>query len=175
MIGLFLAKPLGAKNLMQRLFDVMTEISKTEKHLKTLKKHIDDKDIVETINVWVGKHYEPQPVSEDEDIAEASAQVMKKALAPVLCDPTNKKIVLAQTDLDAMQEQKLKICFEYYFVRMRLKDKESFVESLGDSEMIEMVKTIVPSLYQPLVAVYSKAVWDFYYRITILGTSYNGG
>ncbi len=40
MVGIFLARPFGSKNLMQRIFEVMTEVGKTDRLIKQARKDI---------------------------------------------------------------------------------------------------------------------------------------
>jgi hypothetical protein len=61
MISLFLAKPLGAKSLLQRMFVIMSDLNRTEKEIADLKKHLNSKKISTKIDNWIDAHYKATP------------------------------------------------------------------------------------------------------------------
>src|SRR5690242_11465418 len=61
MISLFLAKPLGAKSILQRIFVVMSDINKTEREIQDIKKFLNSKSISTKVDNWVKSNYKPTP------------------------------------------------------------------------------------------------------------------
>ena len=68
MLNLFLARPLGAKNLLQRMLSVATDFERTEKDIKDYKKIINNSKIANKILGWVKKNYDPLPFEDIQDI-----------------------------------------------------------------------------------------------------------
>jgi hypothetical protein len=59
MISLFLVRPLGAKNLMQRMMSIVAELSKSEKLLGEAQKILNNKRVIPVLQSWVSRFYEP--------------------------------------------------------------------------------------------------------------------
>jgi hypothetical protein len=69
MLNLFLARPLGARNLLQRMLAVATDIERTERDIKDYKKIIANQKISNKIHAWVAKYYDPLPFEDIQDIS----------------------------------------------------------------------------------------------------------
>src|SRR5690348_13496209 len=61
MLNLLLARPLGTKNLLQRMFEAIADTGKTDKRLKEARKALKDKSMGTKVKNWVDKHYDPVP------------------------------------------------------------------------------------------------------------------
>jgi hypothetical protein len=56
LINLFLAKPFGSKNMLQRIFTEGTDIARTERQLREAKRHVTKK-VAEKVYNWVQASY----------------------------------------------------------------------------------------------------------------------
>ena len=80
MINLFLAKPFGAKNLLQHMLVEAADLPKTEKSIKEMKNIINNKKIVGKVLNWVTKNYIPEAFkpSNDEFMDDSVASLEKE-------------------------------------------------------------------------------------------------
>ena len=62
LINLFLAKPFGSKNILQRMFTEGTDIARTERQLLQAKRHVTKK-IADKVYNWVHASYIATPYS----------------------------------------------------------------------------------------------------------------
>eukprot|EP01118_Nematostelium_gracile_P006319 TRINITY_DN202_c0_g2_i1.p1 TRINITY_DN202_c0_g2~~TRINITY_DN202_c0_g2_i1.p1 ORF type:complete len:697 (+),score=162.74 TRINITY_DN202_c0_g2_i1:1-2091(+) len=151
LLNLFLARPLGSRNLLQRLMEVVTDLAKTEKLVKSTKKEID-KQIAKKVEDWVNIHYDPVPRADDIQIPKVS----KEFVVRILVDGQSKpKIEIAS--ITKLSNEMISKIFDHAQAQMRLKDKISFIDLMGEETLNNSIKDIFPLIYQPLVEIYSVA------------------
>ncbi len=162
MIHLFFAKPLGAKNLLQRIFVVVTELSRTEKEIKELQKLVG-KRIALKISQWIanyhqvgdfhtdsimpGEHEDELPIDGVKDPLVFIIGVLTHPLEPMISQPEIEHIV----NNDMVNVVKNLIALE-----IRRKDKNEFIALFGDERVISLLKEFLPMIYEPLFAIYAK-------------------
>ncbi|EAL63368.1 hypothetical protein DDB_G0288161 [Dictyostelium discoideum AX4] len=163
MILMFLAKPFGARNLMQTICSVMVEAAKTERTAK--KAHKKAEQDLSDLKHAVRK----QVLAKIKGFAYNSHHVSDAAGSPILQFkeiPSAISILQYQwpgsPSLDAsilqqLNEEQFKSLFEYAKLEKRKKEKEDFVEILGNEEMIEIIRELLPVLYEPLGKLFCKA------------------
>eukprot|EP01114_Cavostelium_apophysatum_P009151 TRINITY_DN22229_c0_g1_i1.p1 TRINITY_DN22229_c0_g1~~TRINITY_DN22229_c0_g1_i1.p1 ORF type:complete len:597 (-),score=163.64 TRINITY_DN22229_c0_g1_i1:72-1862(-) len=170
LLSLFFARPLGSRSLLQRMFVVITDISKTESVIKEKRKAVNNSDICKKVTEWIAKNYDPAPFvdmdEDDEDImskvaasrsSEAKADGSKRAFVEqMLLDSTIKPDIPA-VFVQNMTEELLANIYQFATLEMRRKDKEQFIDMLGDETFSELVKSILPVFYEPLVEIYAHA------------------
>ncbi|KAN0024738.1 hypothetical protein ACTFIV_009147 [Dictyostelium citrinum] len=163
MILMFLAKPFGARNLMQTICSVMVEAAKTERTAKKAQKKAEQ-DLSEL------KHaVRKQVLAKIKGFAYNSHHVSDAAGSPILQFkeiPSAISILQYQwpgsppldgSILQQLNEEQFKSLFEYAKLEKRKKEKEDFVEILGNDEMIEIIRELLPVLYEPLGKLFCKA------------------
>lgn len=151
LLSLFFARPLGAKSLLQRMFRVIVDMNKTTQQLKEIQKEIPWKHVKLGIAKWVELNYIPIPHIGDEDLSDHSEE-FGDLLQQVLSDIISPSDPPLSIDSDA--KEKLTTLLQ---LEMRKKDKQEFIEFLGDEELMKAVKSLMPVLYKPLIEIYSNA------------------
>eukprot|EP01119_Soliformovum_irregulare_P021849 TRINITY_DN7350_c0_g1_i2.p1 TRINITY_DN7350_c0_g1~~TRINITY_DN7350_c0_g1_i2.p1 ORF type:complete len:525 (+),score=171.24 TRINITY_DN7350_c0_g1_i2:78-1652(+) len=169
MIGLFLARPLGTKNLLQRMFEIIVDLSKTSSLAKEQRKKISDKHLREKISSWTQSKYEPNPsvsMDDDSDHLKLSPAERRKYIGDILKDDSLKP-KLDHSLVTNLGADQIEILYRSVQLEMRLKDKTEFIELLGDEQILNLIHDLLPALYHPLMEIYShadipKLVGDFF-------------
>ncbi|EGC32820.1 hypothetical protein DICPUDRAFT_37728 [Dictyostelium purpureum] len=163
MILLFLAKPFGSRNLIQTLCSVMVEAGKTERiSKKALKKAEEDlvgikssirKQVIQKVKGFAYNTHQlqdstgkPLDVYKEMPSAISILQYQWPGSPPV-----------DSSIISMLNEEQFKSLFEYAKLEKRKKEKEDFVEILGHDEMIEIIRDLLPVLYEPLGKLFCKA------------------
>eukprot|EP01132_Coremiostelium_polycephalum_P007655 gene7655-9417_t len=169
-ILLFLAKPFGSRNLIQTITSVIVESGKTDKttkkayqtaeqDLQCFKPNIRKlllqkmKNFVYNMNQIQGPDGKVIPYFKDMPDAIAILQYQWPGSPPV--DPD----VISQ-----LGEEHFKSLFEYVKLEKRKKEKNDFVEILGNDEMIEIIRELLPVLYEPLGKLFCKANIGYHFE-----------
>lgn len=153
---LFLSK-IGSKNLIQNFAQEAVEIPRVTEEILEKRKVLQNKNIADKVEAWVSKHYDPIPhvnsfaksllkePQEQEDEKDAKGLVMQ-----VLLDNTTKP-EFEPAWVNQLNKEAIQAIYRLAICEMRLKDRNSFVEMLGDEKFIGPVKDIVAELCPPLV------------------------
>jgi hypothetical protein len=167
LVSLFLARPLGARNLLQRIFEVVTEVSKTNSELENAMKILKNKDYCTRINAWVEKNYEPNLSSAVEEEADSMSSLrttvdlrtarMEVETALLTAPVGNKTKTVNVEEVRNLSDEMIVKAHIVLMLRMRKKDKETFIEIFGQEEMIQLMKEVLPVIYEPLIDVYAHA------------------
>eukprot|EP01133_Synstelium_polycarpum_P005276 gene5276-6114_t len=171
-IILFLAKPFGARNLIQTIASVMVEIGKTDRALKKAQKDLENilnmaisnrstrkllqqkmKSFVANINNV--SDATGQPIAYFKDVPEAIEILTYQWPSSPSVDPG----IIAQLD-----EVVFEALFEYVKLEKRKKEKNDFIDILGNDEMIDIIRELLPVLYEPLGKLFCKANIGYHFE-----------
>eukprot|EP01116_Phalansterium_solitarium_P017359 TRINITY_DN4256_c0_g1_i5.p1 TRINITY_DN4256_c0_g1~~TRINITY_DN4256_c0_g1_i5.p1 ORF type:complete len:456 (-),score=63.09 TRINITY_DN4256_c0_g1_i5:292-1659(-) len=169
---LLLGRPFNAKNIVQRMCEVVAEVAKTESLVDKARKTVHKKHAAQ-VKLWAAQGYEPDAANaEDATFGERShvtednervAKVAALAKAQYVLawhqgpkTPSRlRRSSSAPSDgagHGSLGEKELLAIYELILLEQRLKDKQAFVQLLGDPDWIGLVKSIVPTLIEPTAA-----------------------
>jgi hypothetical protein len=141
MMNLFFAKPLGAKNIYERIMTVVTEVSRTERDIKELQKLINNKNVATKVAAWVAKNYNPVTFESSsimpEEASEAEYHIdgVKDPVTYILSilqDPSIEPFVGSAEIRKILDNDGLNLVKNLVALEMRKKDKTEFIGvSLG--------------------------------------------
>ncbi|EFA79573.1 hypothetical protein PPL_07624 [Heterostelium album PN500] len=170
-IILFLAKPFGSRNLIQTITSVMVEIGKTERTLKKSQKdaetallNIPNKNVRKLLmakmkgfvqNIHQISSFDGQPIAYFKDVPD-SLSVMQYQWPG---SPPVDSAIIATLD-----EEHFKALFEYVKMEKRKKEKNDFIDILGNDEMIDIIRELLPVLYEPLGKLFCKANIGYHFE-----------
>ncbi|KAF2073205.1 hypothetical protein CYY_005487 [Polysphondylium violaceum] len=162
-IIMFLAKPFGSRNLIQTICSVMVEGGKTDKiskkaykdaeaQLSNLKSHVK-KQVLNKVKGFVANMHQ---------ISDSNGQpitVFKEmpSVITILQYQWPSSPPLDSSVISQLEEEQFKSLFEYAKLEKRKKEKNDFVEILGNDEMIDIIRELLPVLYEPLGKLFCKA------------------
>jgi len=148
--SLFLSRPLGARSLLQRFFEVAAELSKTETELTQARAAVNNQPICDKVQAWIAANYDPNSTVKLDGIDNAKAFAFK-----ILSSSSEPHI--APDILEKLNQQQWNNIQKLATVEMKFKDKTTFVEMLGDEHVISLAQEIIEVISIPLVELSSNA------------------
>lgn len=154
-VTLFLAKPFGAKNLIQQLIEVITEVRKTKSELKEAKKLVDA-NVCKKIHAYVNEQQisEAGWTVEDINFALTADKNYKRRMVLRVLHSEQVKPHLAFQDSD-LSPAIIENIYEVLMLELRYRDKAELSDMCGNTELIKLVKEIIPLVLAPMVDLYS--------------------
>lgn len=137
----------------------MTNLSKTENLIKTQRKEVGDSDLCHKIEIHVRDHY--LPVGAAFDTQEDDYEIdLYEDMTPD--DLSETRAELAQICGDSARSEKLspQEIFKIHkliALERRRKDKNLFVDLMGEPELVEIIKELFPMFCVPLGDLYAQA------------------
>jgi len=157
MVNLFFAKPFGAKNMVQRIFVLITEYKRTENDIKQIYNVISNKKIATKISNWVFSNYK----SISSQVSYISSEPYfegveepKVYLVNILQDPTIDPIIPDKEIKKFINSYEINSIKDLFFLEIRKRHKEDFIEIFGDEKIINLMKELLPVIYEPLFSLY---------------------
>ncbi|PRP84705.1 hypothetical protein PROFUN_07955 [Planoprotostelium fungivorum] len=164
LIDLFLARPFGAKNLVQHMFENSFQKSKTDALVHQLKKNMD-KEVKRKIETWSKTVYTPVPAfvalqtkeGTKEKVAVSEEQLsdverLRESVTKVLADPAVEPVV----DCDRFDEDEIKNIYQLIHLHMRKRDKDEFIDLIGQEDFIQIARNVMKAILDPLSKIYDK-------------------
>jgi len=165
-LDLFLLKPLGRRNLAQRLVKVVLQQREGEETqpvtldghthplpsltLKELQKKINNHKVCEKVHAFVNQNVEVLPPRSEhvhDTISHRVEKVLKSNVAPEL--PSNFYSTLSP-------ETKIYV-YHLILQETRMRDFEQISELLGDDKVIAIMKELISIFFSPLITIYQQA------------------
>eukprot|EP01111_Echinosteliopsis_oligospora_P012212 TRINITY_DN4160_c0_g1_i1.p1 TRINITY_DN4160_c0_g1~~TRINITY_DN4160_c0_g1_i1.p1 ORF type:complete len:658 (+),score=177.67 TRINITY_DN4160_c0_g1_i1:210-2183(+) len=181
LITIFLARPFGARNLVQKFGEQMVEIKRTETLLYKIQKDLENqiyhrkgfkgnfrKHVVAKIERYVemradsDDHYDDDDDDDDDEFDEddepdyldivyirkfVAAMLNNDSIEPELDPDDIKKLAL---------EDEVKI-YQLFQMKRRYREKQDFVDLLGDEQLISIIKELLPVIHEPMALLFSRA------------------
>ncbi|GAM27005.1 hypothetical protein SAMD00019534_101800, partial [Acytostelium subglobosum LB1] len=170
-IALFLAKPFGARNLIQTFTSVLVESGKTEQILKKAQKDAEislqshpNKNARKLLigkmkgfvmNIDKIQSFDGKPIATFKEVPEPIQIMQYQWPSSPSMDPDL---------ISTLTEEHFTLLFEYVKMEKRKKEKDDFIEVLGNEEMIEIIRELLPVLYEPLGKLFTKANIGYHFE-----------
>jgi hypothetical protein len=183
LINIFVARPFGSRNMVQKLSEVsamqsmecslhyltkvqiMVEMKKTqmmkrdvqnelELHLKNFNVRFK-KDLLKKLSNYIASNYSVYHHHDDEDEIKIDALPPQELVNTVLKDKDEP--VLDDKDVASLNEVQVKIIHELIVLEMRLKEKQDFVELLGNAKILSIMRELLPIVHEPIAILFNKA------------------
>eukprot|EP01119_Soliformovum_irregulare_P002018 TRINITY_DN1205_c0_g1_i1.p2 TRINITY_DN1205_c0_g1~~TRINITY_DN1205_c0_g1_i1.p2 ORF type:complete len:575 (+),score=212.98 TRINITY_DN1205_c0_g1_i1:2430-4154(+) len=159
LITLFVSRPLGAKNIIQRLVEESVEIKKYRNNLEKKKQTLNSPQIIEKVDAWVAQCYDPMATTfEQMEEENKSENAVNRLVSKVLADPvTNPTIAKEVIDEVLSKKEATNALNTYIHLAMRIKDKEAFVDMMGDDKFISPLQDVAQIVAPPVIEVVANA------------------
>ncbi|EGG19714.1 hypothetical protein DFA_00292 [Cavenderia fasciculata] len=170
-IVMFLAKPFGARNLIQTIASVMVELGKTDRATKVALKAAET-----ALNDLPNRNHRRLLINKMKGFTANSTQVSDQQGTPIAYfKEVPEPIVIMQYQwpsspsvdpeiIAQLEEHHYTALFEYVKLEKRRREKNDFIEVLGNDEMIEIIRELLPVLYEPLGKLFCKANIGYHFE-----------
>lgn len=140
-VNLSLFQPFGSRNLLQRAISITISFDKTKENIQSLKRKHP--------KIWrkIRNVISNREVFQSDDIMTPQLILSDKSIPPYF---TSNEIANIEDNSSLREEINSLILLE-----TRKKEKETLIELLGDKELTNMIKILVPAIYDPLLRLYN--------------------
>eukprot|EP01113_Clastostelium_recurvatum_P041743 TRINITY_DN6682_c0_g1_i2.p1 TRINITY_DN6682_c0_g1~~TRINITY_DN6682_c0_g1_i2.p1 ORF type:complete len:653 (-),score=223.52 TRINITY_DN6682_c0_g1_i2:35-1993(-) len=176
MISMFLMRPFGSYNLMQKFSEVVVETKKTDAALRDAQKAAERamgshrvvfrKNVLAKIAQFVNNNYTVYEAGEaddlytkpetEQDLPFNLGQDWRRQILVVICDARTIP-ELDMSEIQRLTPDQLMALHEVLLLERRRKEKTDFVELLGDQKMTSIVRELLPVIHQPIAVLFCKA------------------
>jgi len=159
LITLFVSRPLGAKNIIQRLVEESVEVKKYRNNLEKKKQTLNSPQIVEKVDAWIAQCYDPMSLTfEEMEEENKSDNATNRLVHKVLADPvTNPSVSKEVVDEVLSKKEVVNALNGYIQMAMKIKAKEAFVDMMGDDKFISPLQDVAQIVAPPVVEVIANA------------------
>eukprot|EP01102_Stenamoeba_stenopodia_P016652 TRINITY_DN583_c0_g1_i1.p1 TRINITY_DN583_c0_g1~~TRINITY_DN583_c0_g1_i1.p1 ORF type:complete len:832 (-),score=252.69 TRINITY_DN583_c0_g1_i1:235-2610(-) len=151
LLGLGLAKPLGAKNLLQRLVKIMT-LNPLDAEVSRLKKLIKTPAIYAKVDAYIEAMFQDTTLLQQLAMNSVDPRTnVNKILSTQSVQP-----VIPDEIINGLSDEDVAVIFSLVQHRVKIRDTKIVVEALGDDQLISLIKELFPVLQAPLMELFAQ-------------------
>lgn len=151
LLGLALAKPLGARNLLQRIVKIMV-LNPLEAEIDRLRKDIRDANIFLKVKNFVSAMFSDANLLSQVAMDSADPRTnVERVLTTPLVQP-----VINKATVDGFQDGDVGAVFQLIQILVKEHDSRIVIDALGDDNLIGLVRELFPVLQAPLMELFAQ-------------------
>jgi hypothetical protein len=178
LITIFVARPFGSRNLIQKFSEVVVELKKTDKIRRNIQREVETnlrnhrpgfrKKLLLKIANYISTNYsvyhntesymdEAVDDGDDNNEHEHLEKLEPRELVLKVLTDRDTEPVLDVDEITKLHPEDIMLLHTLVIVEMRQKEKQDFVELLGNERMLRIIRELLPVIHEPIAMLFNRA------------------